>query len=441
MNFDSIKAIKIYQPMTARCLVAFPIIYKCCMDELTKYSKCNSYKKMWSDTYNADTIFHCQIFDFIRKRLENTGTFLEIIDGELSLNINKFMFKDDSDRTMTLYKLQWDKKSYETLRDVKIPEFIEILESNLTHYTYLKEYFHDCELVETSSLSTIDEEEHLHAIANRKRINGLFTIIEKISYFYKEILSSFTNSITEQYFYNDSIEEQVEKESIEEGQEAFYTRYDNIKDIVKNVKKVSKEDFIKEALAGDLMVAYPKRELLLPKNLLVNKLNGLLQGSSFSSIKMISDTNSDGVRMAIGYGIIMNQATFSKVKLEDFLNNTNGVILLRHKTINDDQRDKLVDMADDFSRRNPSYNIKQLITSSLAHYSSLYRKYSGNGTKKIKDSLICSTILEILYEKVKLNTGIKDYNNLEVWPRDFLLSNKFDRVCGYFNEGELDNIK
>lgn len=192
-DFESIKAIKFYQPMVVRGLHAWPVLYTIILEQLKKCANANSYESMWKDM-PGDTDYNCQIFDYIRTHLKDTGTFLEVIDGELTLNINKFVFKEDSDRTMSLYKLQWDEKSFNTFKNIKLPEFVDLIDRTNNEYISYKEYFNECRLFN-------NQESYFGkrlAITNKRRINGLLNIIEKIKYLYTDIYPEFINGIIEE---------------------------------------------------------------------------------------------------------------------------------------------------------------------------------------------------------------------------------------------------
>ena len=192
-DFESIQAIKFYQPEVVRGLHAWPNLFHIILEQLKKCVSVSSYEAMWTDE-PGDTDFNCQVFDFIRAQIKDTGTFLEVVDGELTLNINKFIFKEDSNRTMSLYKLQWDEKSFNTFKDVKLPEFIKLLDDNETKIIEYKEYLSECRLF-------TNQESYLGkrlALVNKKRANGLLNILEKIKTLYTEIYPEFINSIIEE---------------------------------------------------------------------------------------------------------------------------------------------------------------------------------------------------------------------------------------------------
>ena len=195
-KFNSIKTVAIYQPEAVNGLHIFPEIYKFIMEEIDRCSKKRSYLTMFSEMPSVDNIFNTSIFDIIRDKLRGTGTNLEVVDGKLTLNTNKFYFKEDTKVLKTLYKLQWDEKSYNTLKDVKIPEFINMINLYRPKYESIKEQVSQYTLLPSEIYpSTADQK---LASANKKRLDGLFQIAKKIEGLYENVYVDFVNSITKQ---------------------------------------------------------------------------------------------------------------------------------------------------------------------------------------------------------------------------------------------------
>ena len=195
-KFNSIKTVAIYQPEAINGLHIFPEIYKFIMEEIDRCSKKRSYLTMFSEMPSVDNIFNTSTFDIIRDKLRGTGTNLEVVDGKLTLNTNKFYFKEDTKVLKTLYKLQWDEKSYNTLKDVKIPEFINMINVYRPKYESIKEQVSQYTLLPSEIYpSTADQK---LASANKKRLDGLFQIAKKIENLYENVYVDFVNSITKQ---------------------------------------------------------------------------------------------------------------------------------------------------------------------------------------------------------------------------------------------------
>ena len=195
-KFNNIKTVAIYQPEAVNGLHIFPEIYKFIMEEIDRCSKKRSYLTMFSEMPSVDNIFNTSTFDIIRDKLRGTGTNLEVVDGKLTLNTNKFYFKEDTKVLKTLYKLQWDEKSYNTLKDVKIPEFINMINVYRPKYESIKEQVSQYTLLPSEIYpSTADQK---LASANKKRLDGLFQIAKKIENLYENVYVDFVNSITEQ---------------------------------------------------------------------------------------------------------------------------------------------------------------------------------------------------------------------------------------------------
>ena len=195
-KFNNIKTVAIYQPEAVNGLHIFPEIYKFIMEEIDRCSKKRSYLTMFSEMPSVDNIFNTSTFDIIRDKLRGTGTNLEVVDGKLTLNTNKFYFKEDTKVLKTLYKLQWDEKSYTTLKNVKIPEFINMINLYRPKYESIKEQVSQYTLTPSYLYPSIEDQKI--ASANKKRLEGLFQIAKKIEDLYETVYVNFVNSITEQ---------------------------------------------------------------------------------------------------------------------------------------------------------------------------------------------------------------------------------------------------
>lgn len=194
--FSQFKTVPLRQPVAVKGLHTWPSLYTYILEELERCAKQPSYLSMFKESPSDINAFNVSTFDIIRDRLKGTDTHLDIVSGELVLNTNKFHFKEDSLNKNTLYKLQWDFKSYNTLKDVKIPEFFNLMESNKSKYISLKEKFGDFELTPPGLYPSLYDLRI--ATANKKRVRGLCNILEKIEDLYKTTYVDFTNSITTQ---------------------------------------------------------------------------------------------------------------------------------------------------------------------------------------------------------------------------------------------------
>ena len=54
-----------------------------------------------------------------------------------------------------------------------------------------------------------------------------------------------------------------------------------------------------------------------------------------------------------------------------------------------------------------------------------------------KGSLLCSSVVANALRYAGIDNGFHSTAEEDVWPRDFLLSDKFEYPCAYFVEGEL----
>ena len=194
--FSQFKAVPLRQPVAVKGLHTWPELYKYILEELDRCASHKSYLTMFKESPSDTNTFNTSTFDVIRDRLKGTDTNLDIVNGELVLNTNKLHYKKDSLNKTTLYKLQWDFKSYNTLKDVKIPEFINLININEAKYKSLKDQFSDFQLIPVGLNPSLYDLRI--ANANKKRIRGLCSILEKIEELYKTTYIDFTNSITEQ---------------------------------------------------------------------------------------------------------------------------------------------------------------------------------------------------------------------------------------------------
>lgn len=195
-KFNNIKTVAIYQPVAVNGLHIFPELYKFIMEEIDRCSKKQSYLTMFSEFPSLDNVYNTSTYDIIRCKLKGTGTNLEVVDGKLTLNTNKFYFKEDTKVLKTLYKLQWDEKSYTTLKNVKIPEFINMINLYRPKYESIKEQVSQYTLTPSYLYPSIEDQKI--ASANKKRLEGLFQIAKKIEDLYETVYVNFVNSITEQ---------------------------------------------------------------------------------------------------------------------------------------------------------------------------------------------------------------------------------------------------
>ena len=210
--FSQFKTVPLRQPIAVKGLHTWPNLYKYILEELERCAKHPSYLSMFKESPTDTNPFNTSTFDIIRDRLKGTDTHLDIVSGELVLNTNKFHYKEDSLNKNTLYKLQWDFKSYNTLKDIKIPEFFELMESNKNKYISFKEQFGNFNLVPVGLNPSLYDLRI--AKANKKRINGLCNILEKIENLYKTTYVDFTNSISEQLLQNFCSDTVIAEESL-----------------------------------------------------------------------------------------------------------------------------------------------------------------------------------------------------------------------------------
>lgn len=436
--FESFVTIPVNQPVAVRGLHTWPFLYEIIIDELRRCVSKSSYLGMYYEQ-PSDNIFNTSIYDIIRNNLKGTDVNLEVVKGELTLNLNKFIYPEDTKVKKTLYKLQWDEKSYITLRDIKIPEFFAIVEEFKTEFIAIKEQVKDYPLYPPTYTDISHDDEKL-SIANKKRFKGLCNILDKLEYLYMEVYVRIVNEITEQILKLEKPEHEetipnIEDQVFDVGEERFTTRLKEVADIIMKVPKITQKQFIEQAEAGDIILSYKKGNKLNRFGQFTSWVTSSFQGMRYNSSKMVYITP-EGKKMVVGYGVANGTTNFSKMGIQSYINNCGGCLLIKHPKINTTKRERLNKLIGETMKRDMVYSNSTIIKTAISHI--LKKTFNKNSKEdKNKNELICSTIIAILYRQVSLDMGSM-YSDTEIWPIDFLLSPKLNKVGAYFARNEYD---
>lgn len=403
------------------CINTWPTVYTYCISELRRCVKEYTFLSMFKETPDIVNIYNVSTFDVIKNYIAKTPTNLVYTQDYITLNINKCIFDSQSVVKKSLLHLGWTKQNLDTLRDKRILEFEELRQVFNCEKNSIKTQLEETPLIQ-DGLSPSQEDIYL-AEANKKRVFGILNIINQIEKIYDEGYKLFINDITEQLHTNHT----------DPGEERFYTRIKTVEEIIRNIPKVSINTFMQSSLPGDIIVSYPKKDLLTFGRNISYLINSSVQGSSFSSIKVVG-SGSTPPKEVIGYGVKINTSHLDKIKFKEFMNTVSGAVLLKHKSIRQQQRTEIIKIINQHYKNHIPYSTEQIIKSSIAH---IFKK-SIPPTKKsiVATALICSTIIQVIYKQVGLQTNIDQYSDLEVWPIDFLQSDQFEKVCAYFAENE-----
>lgn len=214
--------------------------------------------------------------------------------------------------------------------------------------------------------------------------------------------------------------------------EEFKASDKDVIDIVNKCKRFTREEWKKAIQPGDILIPYPKMKKVWLHYRLIGKLNQLIQGSSFTSCKIVGRE----AKEILGYGAILNTMGISKVGLETFLNDHEISLVLRHKAASKEKMEKVLDLMYAHMKEKTPYDVYNLVTSTLHHWV---------GTKDVKKedekffntagrALICSTAIYKCYKDAGLNIQHPDTIGAAwLWPKDILLSSSMKVVGGYFS--------
>lgn len=207
--------------------------------------------------------------------------------------------------------------------------------------------------------------------------------------------------------------------------------------ILDDTPRVSLSEFVNNSQPGDVITSFLKSDSFSSSyRLILSRALGLSQGSKFTSLKMV-DVN----HTIIGYGVESTDVKLDiipkvdKTDMIPFLKNCGGAILIRPvNELDPKQISRALKYMRD--RIGLDYDTYGLLKSTWDRF--LDRRILPFNTDRLtkkdidnyKQPLFCSTIINFAF----LSAGVKlklAKNNLDVWPRDFILSPDTWKVCYY----------
>ena len=218
--------------------------------------------------------------------------------------------------------------------------------------------------------------------------------------------------------------------------EEFQVTNEKVAQAVRTCPKWTREQFKKNIKPCDVIIAYKKAAI---SQGLISKVFGYisrkLQGSSFSSCKMVSRTG-DSI---IGYAVDEYAKTaISQLKIDKFFHQHEAALVLRYKGITDDKRAKILEEFYKYVIKDTSYDSGGLITHGI--FAKLFgtinkaaedKEFSGSDQKK----LICSSIVLLAYK----NAGCpiqheKKVGDRWIFPYEYITSPSFTLIGSYWSQ-------
>ena len=224
--------------------------------------------------------------------------------------------------------------------------------------------------------------------------------------------------------------------------EEFSARDKDVMQVVDKCKKITTPDEFKKTIQEcDLLVTYKLKKF---RGDFIGHattwLNKLIQGSAFSSIKMVGrDANE-----VIGYGVDVTHEAISRTTIDRYLELHEGCIIIRHNGINDVAKEKILTSMEEAHQKQFKYDVKNLFVSVYKHWAK--KKDVDEQDKSFvgvaQSAMICSSILYKLF----MEAGLKVQTSFAgggrwVWPKDLLLSPSFKIVGGWFSpDAQIDKV-
>lgn len=182
---------------------------------------------------------------------------------------------------------------------------------------------------------------------------------------------------------------------------------------------------------GDLIMVYRTYTRGLMEKVF-NKLNPIIQGSSFTSIKIVYKDPS----YVIGYGSKMEEGGFKKVNTMGFLETCNGAVVLRLPGgIPTGKAEQLWSWLDERVGK-VDYYIGSIVKSLIKHaFHSKSEEVTEAQAKGTKTNMFCSTIFAYAFKASGINDGLTQGRDI-VWPSEWVTKSNFRCIYRYFAPGE-----
>lgn len=205
---------------------------------------------------------------------------------------------------------------------------------------------------------------------------------------------------------------------------------------IKRAQKVtSKEKLASLLKPGDLLMVYRHLNNMHIVGKLFYNMSTRLQGSSFSSIKIIAQDP----KYLYGYGVVMNETGFKKVSTKQFLSSCSGCLILRNTSLTQSQLDKLFKWLDDRVDK-VEYSVLKLIQSVATHTLGIADHVTKDQAVSYTSPMFCSTIFAYAMVATGINHGLGFSSISTVWPKDFATHSNWKPIYRYFEREEEADV-
>lgn len=221
-------------------------------------------------------------------------------------------------------------------------------------------------------------------------------------------------------------------DDIDVSLEKLFIKDEDLFNAIKKAQKITSKEKLAEVLKpGDLVTVYRHRDNMALPGKIVYNVSIRMQGSSFSSIKMIAKNP----KQLYGYGVVMNDTGFKKVNTKSFLSSCSGCLVLRNPHLSEKQADKLFAWLDARVDK-VEYSVLKLIKSVITHTFELPDTIDSKDAVNYTDPMFCSTIFAYAMVACGINHGLGFSSISTVWPKDFAVKSNWKPVYSYFEKAE-----
>ena len=220
--------------------------------------------------------------------------------------------------------------------------------------------------------------------------------------------------------------------------ESFFSRDDRVRKLICSIKKVDAEELKKELREGDAVTC--TRTSADTWKSWTNK--HIMQGQSFTSLKMIGPD----AKSVIGFGAKLGDdggRRISEVSIDEFISTCRAIVICRPKEATPEQCHKAYEFMKSMQGRNLTYmGVGKNLVSCIKHIMQFGKRNDIKPLTKeelanYKGSLLCSSVVANAWRYADIDNGFHSTAEEDVWPRDFLLSDKIEYPAAYFVKGEL----
>lgn len=218
--------------------------------------------------------------------------------------------------------------------------------------------------------------------------------------------------------------------------EVFHARDKHIMEVVDKCTKLTREQFKKQIKPADVIIPYKRAKYTAKSGILgrlVTPINKLIQGSSFTSCKLVGRF----AKSVIGYGVVAGKEDINYASIDKFLDQHEAALIMRYKGITNAQREAVLKSMYEYHDQQPKYD-KLTLASTVVHH------WFGTINKKFKDKefgkyeqrkLICSSLVLKCFQDNNLKVDHdKEVGDKYIWPSEFIHSKSFTCVGGFFSK-------